>query len=320
MSCDPAHCGWPLQARFSFASGMEVEAPEGRESRPIRNIALAFWIVSLLTGGACGSGGDSTPGVPHQSRRPDQTPEDAAGHYFDPGDGGTTAPAAGHGPHDPGSAPTGSAYSRATDLGGVDDSLAPVLTPSRVREAFVLARDKRFIVPSSNPGFRRRASWLYPDDGCFARADLAGRELETSGFTRPAKVFAFGPLEMKTPNSPDGVVFWWYHVALAYRIQTGGRSSEEILVIDPAGRSDGPVPLGEWARLISTDPAQVSFAICAANTYEPANECVAPKASHGRKATRDEKGFLELEWDRQSELGRDPVRVLGDSPPWLGPV
>ena len=271
-------------------------------------------MVALLALGSCATQEDSSPIIPHQQRKKGESPTDAAGNYFNSANQPPGTSAAGHG--HPVLAPTGSAYEMSRGLTETNSSKAPVLSMNQIAAAFSIARDTRFITDPSRANFARRASWLYPDDGCFARADVTGRELQKLGFKRPSKVFAFGSLEMPTRNSPEGVVYWWYHVALAYRTDSGNLLSQ-VQVIDPAGKTDAPLSLTEWAGQFSADLSGITFSICAPDAYEPGDDCASPMHSSGKRATHDEHEFLNLEWERQSELGRVPEQVLGDAPPWL---
>lgn len=69
-------------------------------------------------------------------------------------------------------------------------------------EGFRSLRDARWLTMPGMRDFKRRSSWLYPDDGCFARAALGGQKLESWDYPRPKKLFIFGDLEVKTANSP----------------------------------------------------------------------------------------------------------------------
>lgn len=79
-----------------------------------------------------------------------------------------------------------------------------------VQDRFKYLRDLRFIRWNARD---RRSSWLYPDDGCFARASLMNKNIKLAADPVPGKVFVFGNLKVITPNPPRGYVTWWYHVA-----------------------------------------------------------------------------------------------------------
>jgi hypothetical protein len=179
-----------------------------------------------------------------------------------------------------------------------------------LKKAFTDIRDLRFIEDSQVPDFLRRISWQFPDDGCFARAEMATRLLEKMGYPSPAKIFVFGELQTKTHNHPAGAVYWWYHVVPGYRV---GR---DLAVFDPAIRADAPMPLTEWVKKMGGDVTSFEFAICDGATYAPFSGCDGSQAQDLDTTLDDQRIFLNDEWERALELGRDPVLVLGDQPPW----
>ncbi len=178
------------------------------------------------------------------------------------------------------------------------------------RKAFELVRDSRFLRHDGMPDFLRRSSWLYPDDGCYARAAMMGKLLEAADFARPKKVFIFGDLKVKTANSPDGAVGWWYHVA---PIVTVGEAS---YVLDPAIDPLKPLPLDAWVKTMGEDAATVKLAVCSEHSYAPSSVCAQAPAEAEADAEKDQRSVLPLEWDRVEKLGRNPREVLGDNPPW----
>lgn len=172
-------------------------------------------------------------------------------------------------------------------------------------------RDYRWLQTPDRPGFLRRTSWLYPDDGCFARAALAIANLSQWSSVVPSKVFVFGNLSVRTPNSPSGWVNWWYHVAPIVQVK-GQR-----YVLDPAVDPRGPLKLEDWLARMSPDIATLEVAVCGSGTYSPVDPC--DKYSDGREsaALNDIPSYLGMEWSRMLELNRDPETALGQSPPWL---
>jgi hypothetical protein len=111
---------------------------------------------------------------------------------------------------------------------------------------FYRLRDERFINPQSS--FPRRSTWLYPDDGCYARAGLMAERLtgwhEFTG-NALAKIFAFGNLKVLTANNSRGAVYWWYHVAVIAAVNA------EYYILDPAVEPRAPLPLKKWLQLIN---------------------------------------------------------------------
>jgi Glutaminase len=178
-----------------------------------------------------------------------------------------------------------------------------------IEKSFQEVRDARFLNDPNLPEFRRRSTWLYPDDGCFARADLARANLIQWGHTEPNKIYIFGNLKVTTENSADGMVYWWYHVAPLVRI------GEKVFVLDPALRANQPTPVREWVGLMADDVENTQIAICGGKSYDPHSACENATDS-SQNAVFDQTNYLDSEWQRQIELGRDPLKVLGDNPPW----
>ncbi len=106
-------------------------------------------------------------------------------------------------------------YQSAYDA-AVDDftHLDPAKVPQEndTEKLFLFVRDHRELTDGEH-SVARRIPWLYPYEGCWIRATIANFWAVREKFTRPAKLFMFGNLEAKTPNSTSGKVTWWYHVA-----------------------------------------------------------------------------------------------------------
>tara|TARA_B110001454_G_C12723230_1_gene435966 strand:+ start:868 stop:1668 length:801 start_codon:yes stop_codon:yes gene_type:complete len=175
-------------------------------------------------------------------------------------------------------------------------------------QAFAKLRDTKFI-KDSNHNMVRRSSWLYPDDGCFARAALAVQNLKTWKMPAPAKLFIFGNLTVKTNNSPNGSVSWWYHVVPIVMV------GQQPVVFDPAINSAGPMYLKDWIATMTTNLKTVSFSICKPSSYAPSSPCAADSNSSD-PALDHQMMYLTAEWDRVTEMKRDPTKELGDYPPW----
>lgn len=181
-----------------------------------------------------------------------------------------------------------------------------------IEVAFQEIRDRRFIADARRPSFLRRLSWLFPDDGCYVRAEMAAQMLEENGFGKPAKIFVFGDLRTATEHHPDGAVEWWYHVVVGYQTDRG------LLVFDPAVFAAAPLTLEKWATTIGSDErnSDVTFSLCDRNSFDPDSSCKSGKLHNPRKTSEIEQEFLNQEWSRQLELGRNPLKILGDEPPW----
>lgn len=172
-------------------------------------------------------------------------------------------------------------------------------------------RDYRFLERPTQPGFLRRSSWLYPDDGCFARASLAILNLNRWNVPVPKKVFVFGNLEVQTKNSPWGSVTWWYHVAPL--VEVGGVK----YVLDPSVEPKNPLRLEDWLARMSNDPDSLQVAVCGSGSYTPYDACQKDTDGVESMALTEQGYFLDSEWQRVLELGRNPENELGDLPPWL---
>lgn len=96
--------------------------------------------------------------------------------------------------------------------------------------------------------------FMYPEDGCYARAHAMSRLLDGEG-VESVKVFVEGDLRVETDNSPKGYVSWWYHVAPVVRVRDGENFVN--MVFDPS-IFDRPVPVEEWVAIqTNRDPARV---------------------------------------------------------------
>jgi hypothetical protein len=201
-------------------------------------------------------------------------------------------------------------------LAGAVDSLDLGKTPTLesyelVVNLFAAVRDLQFLDDPTRNGIKRRSSWLYPDNGCYARADLMIRNSRELGhLSQLAKLFIFGPLEVVTANHSVGVVYWWYHVAPI--VQALGTT----YVIDPAVDHIKPLPLTQWLERISRDSSELLASLCQSSAYGPFNRCETTADQGASRATEDQASLLDLEWQRLVELGRDPTLELGNSPPW----
>jgi hypothetical protein len=55
---------------------------------------------------------------------------------------------------------------------------------SKIDVLFNYIRDQRELTESTDPGFLRRVSWLYPIDGCWIRAAIVGHWAERENSPR----------------------------------------------------------------------------------------------------------------------------------------
>lgn len=187
-------------------------------------------------------------------------------------------------------------------------SRAPLMTKAELDSIFKMLRDEKAL--KDNKKRSRRATWLFPDDGCYARAELMIRLMKEKKLTLPAKIFAFGDLNADTPNHPDGAVNWWYHVAAIVRVE------KDYYVIDPSIEAEKPLLAHDWLAKMSNQPQKIDVAVCEPFAYDPNSPCEQKTPDPTHDPIVDENIFLPLEWDRLQDLERSPERELGDFPPW----
>ena len=181
---------------------------------------------------------------------------------------------------------------------------------TEMQERFEVLRDERYLQANKGDEFLRRISWLYPDDGCFARAAMFNNLAEEKSFERPDRIFIFGDLTVQTDNHPSGEVGWWYHTAPIVRVDG------EVFVLDPAISPKEPMKVEDWILTQVEELSDADYSYCSTYTYGPSDLCEADETADDRADTH-QKRFLGLEWSRQQALERDPEAVLGDTPPWL---
>lgn len=187
-------------------------------------------------------------------------------------------------------------------------AVTPMADYKTIQSYFEKIRDARFIEdPQEN--ILRRITWLYPDDGCFARASMINEQLEAQGQATLSKLYVFGNLEAQSPNAVDGSVEWWYHVAAT---ATDGKN---IYVLDPSVEPMRPLLIKEWLGRLGQDPFK-SISVCHPDTYTPYSHCYKPSTAEKTTALEDEIYFLPYEKSRLEWLGRDWKSELGDNPPW----
>jgi hypothetical protein len=190
-------------------------------------------------------------------------------------------------------------------------SSVPQASLKQIQELFDRARDIRFMRDGDHNNFSRRTTWLFPDDGCYARAGLIIQHAIDWNFIVPSKIFAFGNLAVKTSNTPSGYASWWYHVAVIIRSE-----DSKLWVLDPSIQMDAPILVDDWVSAMSKDKNSIGVSACSSFTYGPYSSCFHANQSDNSAALQDDERFLNAEWNRQISLHRDPIRVLGDFPPW----
>ncbi|MEE6251184.1 MAG: protein-glutamine glutaminase family protein [Bdellovibrionota bacterium] len=177
--------------------------------------------------------------------------------------------------------------------------------------AFRYLRDRSFIIDPNNGRVLRRSSWLYPQDGCFARAHWAAVNVASMGLEPPMKFFIFGNLNVKTPFSKSGSVSWWYHVAPIVRV------GKRVFVLDPAMEMNHPLDYREWAARQVKDARykETTFSICSPNTYVPNSNCENEQYNFTKMATNAQLRYLSAERSNLKNLGYS-LDMIKDKPPW----
>lgn len=179
-----------------------------------------------------------------------------------------------------------------------------------LQDWFVKLRDERFLKWHRRADFPRRLTWLYPQDGCFARADAGIKFLGDAGLPKPKKIFAFGDLAAATPYARSGKVSWWYHVAPVVDVD-GVR-----YVLDPSVEAKRPLTVKEWIVAIAEpdDVADVKVSVCEAGAVYPKSVC--NDTEQGNDGVIEEAEYEDYEWDNLKALKLDPEALLGENPPW----
>lgn len=206
-----------------------------------------------------------------------------------------------------------SAYFSMKSLEHLDYSkVSEIYTSHGLTQIFSKVRDSRFLQDDQHENFKRRLSWLYPDDGCFVRAELMNFLVDEIDSEKLQQVFIFGDLKVKTDNSPNGFVGWWYHVAPITKV------NNKYYVLDPAINHHGPTELTSWIeKQVDTQKAQLT--ICNGDVTSPFDiNChgTANPEKEYSASLQSMQYYLDREWERQKELLRDPYRVLGNDPIW----
>ena len=135
--------------------------------------------------------------------------------------------------------------------------------------------------------------------GCWLRAELYSdlmlqylhQEYPEKRFEPPKKHFVFGDLRARS-NSTDprmnGIVYWWFHVALIVRLDDG-----KLYVLDPALNADA-VEKEKWYSLMTvTKEASISgFVTCDTDTYHYFDSCFNPSKNSDEETQCELQGFL----------------------------
>jgi hypothetical protein len=115
------------------------------------------------------------------------------------------------------------------------------VTQDQAEQIFNLVHGKNCVPQTPAPPC---IPFMYPRDGCWARAHEMCRLIALDGF-EARKVWIYGSLEVATPNALDCKVNWRYHVAPTILVDTGSMS--QVQVIDPS-MFNAPVPQATWVN------------------------------------------------------------------------
>ncbi len=99
--------------------------------------------------------------------------------------------------------------------------------------------------------------FLYPDNGCWARASEMCRLMFSVGLT-PRKVWIQGNLLVSTKNNPNCCVQWGWHVAPILCVRGPGIFQCQQMVFDPSLFST-PVPVATWKGLQGDPNATLTY-------------------------------------------------------------
>jgi hypothetical protein len=187
-------------------------------------------------------------------------------------------------------------------------SRVPSWSKLTATDFFFMVRDERWLHQVGKPFFERRISWLYPDEGCEARAEIVCYRAKQSLLTKPYKLFANGRMRPKTTNHVDRVVTWGVHVAPVVKNSATGTPYLFDPVLDPTRM----LTYTSWLQLLRPEGPLV-VAVEDPSKYSPLAQ--SPKDIDDA-LDEMQNIYLVEEWLRQRDLGRDPNQVLGDNPPW----
>ncbi len=205
-----------------------------------------------------------------------------------------------------------SAWDVATHLENLNfNQVADVGSIERLNQIFAYIRDTKFMTNlTGQPLTERRLSWMYPDDGCYIRAELAAVFSSRDKLPETYKLFSFGDLAVKTTNHPQGIVRWWYHVVPVYRV------GAQAYAMDPSIDPRAPMTVQEWKKAQEADRPVDKFAVCKPRAVGPEGDCQNPYGQAVENSMAEQKRFLNQEWERVLEMGRNPELELGNNPPW----
>jgi hypothetical protein len=183
-------------------------------------------------------------------------------------------------------------------LGNRAIAQASQVTAARAKELFDEMQGESCDVAT---GPQECIPFLYPEDGCWARADRVCDLLSQRHSLRAAKVWIHGDLSVPTSNSPFCEVIWDWHVAPALRIGTG--QPARLAIIDPGVSAEGPLSRRAWKSMMGDKAARIS--ITDAEVFRQATEGQFAREPQGQ-GSFDLKTYRNLLEQRADEDGPPP--------------
>lgn len=191
-------------------------------------------------------------------------------------------------------------------------------TPVTIQRAEQLFRqvNAKLCCPASAPA--PCIPFLYPDNGCWARAHEMCRLMIADG-ADPEKVWIFGSLNVSSRNKPSCTVNWAWHVAPTLQVQIG--SGVQTYVIDPS-LFDGPVPQATW-KGIQGDPSAVLIPSAASVFYRNQSGSYSTTDPSYTQTNADLTTYRNALKIRSANHGPPPYFACMTKPPrtqWFGTI
>lgn len=198
-------------------------------------------------------------------------------------------------------------YNLAVPFSQVNYSNVPALASyDELLKVFYAIRDDRFITDSAASSLSvRRIPWQYPNDYCWARAGMADIYSGEQGLTRPVPIFVFGNLSAKSINTqnPDGIVYWFWHVAPMLAV------NNIYYVLDPALNPNSPLKVDDWYKLMND--SGLKAVVCNTYTYYLDDSCLDPIPN-----ARESEIRTDVTYAMSAEIENFNVLFMGSTPPW----
>jgi hypothetical protein len=184
-------------------------------------------------------------------------------------------------------------------------------TMAEMQEAFEYVRDRKTFRWQQMQKTTRRTTFLYPQDGCFLRAALMNRAMQTRYVLPLPKIYVFGNLAAHSEFDKNKTIYWYFHVALATKV------GSDLFVIDPSLNYYHPLLLSEWLALMGVDELSAEVRLCDPNSYSPFDRCVGSDGTMENQFRDNHlQYYLGVEWNNLVKLGFNPYELLGEAPPW----